>query len=100
MACSPVRPQVVEAATSSSCHDIYDHYCTSYVSDISAIAMQLQAHPILLNPITAADKTAAAPYLDGSASQSAPSDITRRFVLTTTQPLLEANGVLRWVSTS
>ncbi len=59
--------------------------------------LQLQAAPALLNPTTAAQKASLQPYLyAGQSSLAVPTSISRRFVITLSQPLMQKNGLLKW----
>jgi hypothetical protein len=55
----------------------------------------LKAHPLLVNP---GNNTAAVPYFPSGSltTQRLPAGVDKRFVIQSTQPLLEANGILRW----
>lgn len=63
--------------------------------------MQFKAHPNLVSPSTNTTiRAAAAPYLTAGGQRSThklpAAPPTRRYVLQSTQPLLEENGILRW----
>lgn len=58
--------------------------------------MSLQAHPLLVSP---GNSTAAKPYFPNgflTTQRLPPGQPDKRFVIQSTQPLLEANGILRW----
>jgi hypothetical protein len=57
----------------------------------------LKAHPLLLDPAAGYSAATKAYIPKGMRpTQRLPAGVDKRFVIQSTQPLLEANGILRW----